>query len=101
MRCEQRGRKTPVEAQFGTASIWVADLTDIIRSKRAVGGKRTLPYSTSSKRRKMKKKKTKSRKSVLLALKKESERAVLEQIRLLLSLPMNRRTHFLRVRLPN
>lgn len=36
----------------------------------------------------------------LRALEKESERAVREQIRLLLSLPMNKRTHFLRVRLP-
>ncbi len=42
-----------------------------------------------------------SRKEALEALKKESDRAEREQIRLLLSLPMNRRTHFLRVRLPN
>ena len=49
----------------------------------------------------MKKENPKSRKAALEALKKESDRAEIEQIRRLLSLPMNRRTHFLRVRLPN
>ena len=34
------------------------------------------------------------------ALKKESERALVEQIRRLLALPMNKRTHFLRERHP-
>lgn len=42
-----------------------------------------------------------SRKAVLAALKKETDRAEVEQIRRLLALPMNKRTHFLRVRLPN
>jgi hypothetical protein len=49
-----------------------------------------------------KKKKTKKlRAKSLEALKKESERAVIQQIRGLLALPMNKRTHFLRVRLPS
>lgn len=47
----------------------------------------------------MKKKSTRNKR--LDALKKETERALLEQIRHLLSLPMHRRTHFLRVRLPH
>ncbi len=34
------------------------------------------------------------------ALKKESERALVDQIRRLLALPMNKRTNFLRVRHP-
>jgi hypothetical protein len=36
----------------------------------------------------------------LKALKKESERNLIEQIRRQLALPMNRRTNFLRKRLP-
>ncbi len=36
-----------------------------------------------------------------IALKRESERALTEQIRRPLALPMNKRTHFLRVRHPS
>jgi hypothetical protein len=35
------------------------------------------------------------------ALRKESDRALIDQIRRLQALPMNKRTHFLRVRHPN
>ena len=48
----------------------------------------------------MKKKKKPSRRAQLAVLKKESELALLDQIRRLQTLPMNKRTHFLRVRHP-
>ncbi len=41
-----------------------------------------------------------TRKKLLRLLKKETERALIEQIRAQLALPMNKRTHFLRRRLP-
>jgi hypothetical protein len=46
----------------------------------------------------MKKESRKNRR--LRALQKENERAIREQIRRLLAHPMNKRTNFLRVRLP-
>jgi hypothetical protein len=48
----------------------------------------------------MNKKKRTSNKAQLAALQRESERALIEQIRRLQALPMNKRTHFLRVRHP-
>ncbi len=45
-------------------------------------------------------KRKRNRDRALKALRKESERALRAQIRRLLALPMNKRTHFLRVRLP-
>jgi len=49
----------------------------------------------------MRKKKKKLRAKSLQALKKESEQEAMQQIRRLLALPMNKRTHFLRIRLPS
>jgi hypothetical protein len=46
------------------------------------------------------KKRRKDRSKKLKDLKKESERNLIEQIRRQLALPMNRRTNFLRKRLP-
>jgi hypothetical protein len=49
----------------------------------------------------MSKKTKKAKLTPETALKRESERALVEHIRRLLTLPMNKRTHFLRVRHPN
>jgi hypothetical protein len=48
----------------------------------------------------MNKKGTKAKQKQEDALKRESERALIELIRRLQALPMNKRTHFLRVRHP-
>ena len=92
-----RARATAV--LFGTHTLLVASLTDIIKSKESAGREQdlaVLPFSGAPSVKK-KKRKVKPRD----ALKKESERALVEQIRRQLALPPEKRTHFLRVRFPN
>jgi hypothetical protein len=49
----------------------------------------------------MNKQRPSKKKAQHVALKRQSERALVDQIRRLLALPMNKRTHFLRVRHPS
>ena len=59
-----------------------------------------MEYLILTKTAKLWMKKRKDKDKQLKALKKESERNLIEQIRRQLALPMNRRTNFLRKRLP-
>jgi hypothetical protein len=95
-----RARATSV--RFGDWELLVASLSDIITSKRATARSRDLAVLPFWRRRSMSRPKAKTkRRAQEIALKKESERALVEQIRRLLALPMNKRTHFLRVRHPS
>ena len=74
-------------------------LEKIIRSKKTLGRPRDLAVIEILERT-LDEKKRKDRSNQLKALKKESERNLIEQIRRQLALPMNRSTNFLRKRLP-
>jgi hypothetical protein len=93
--------------QIAGQSGLIACLQDIIRSKKAARARVTKPYCPSSTRRSMNKKETRkiqkpspTRRAQLAALKHESELEMLDLIRRRLSMPVEKRTHFLRVRLP-
>ena len=89
-------RKRARAVRFGASTLYIAALADIIKSKKAAGRPRDLA-APGTWRRRLRKQRT-TRKAVLEALKKESELALRDQIRRLLALPPEKRTHFLRKR---
>jgi len=97
-------RSRAVRLELAGASLLVADLEDIIRSKRAANRPRDRAMKSvkprSSSARVSGEGGGDHRGKRSNTLRRESERALREQIRRLLALPMAKRTHFLRVRVP-
>jgi hypothetical protein len=100
-------RSRAARLELDGATLLVAALEDIIRSKRAAGGASerpagpaTRPCCPSWRPPVPKRKPAGSRARRLAALKKESAAVLRARIRRLLERPMAERTHFLRVRLP-
>ncbi len=93
-------RLRATQVSFGKYALLVADLNDNIRSKKALGHPKTMRFWKSLRRFYVKKGNRTKRSKRLDAFRKESELALRDQIRHLLSMPMNKRTHFLRVCLP-
>jgi len=90
-------RKRAHHLSFGEAGLLVAALADIIKSKKAAGRPQEITMLPVQEMRLAKPRVT--RKARLAALKKETERAEIDQIRRLLALPPEKRTHFLRKRI--
>ncbi len=98
IRSYESMRSRALLVQFGEYEVRVADLRDIIRSKERAGREQDLAVLPICGGR-LKSKKTAEPPEQKSALRLESDRALVEQIRRLLALPPNERTHFLRVRL--
>jgi hypothetical protein len=84
-------------AHFGGNDLRVASLEGIIRSKKAANrpqGRAVLPVLRKHTVKRSRERRTGNRS----ALRRESDRALIEQIRRLLALPMEKRTGFLRTR---
>jgi hypothetical protein len=84
-------------AHFGGNDLRVASLEDIIRSKKAANrpqDRAVLPVLRKHTVKRSRERRTGNRS----ALRRESDRALIEQIRRLLALPMEKRTGFLRTR---
>jgi hypothetical protein len=83
------------EVGFDGAKLQVASLADLIKSKKAAGD-RVIEQSWKFSKDPCMKTKRITRKQKLAALKKESELALVDQIRRWQALPPDRRTNFLR-----
>ncbi|MGQ0764648.1 MAG: hypothetical protein ACT4OZ_03175 [Gemmatimonadota bacterium] len=94
-------RSRAIPTTFGNHTMLVASLPDIIRSKVAAGRPQDRAVIPRLKKLSVKQAPGKRpRQRTKSALRRESDRALVEQIRRLLRLPMAKRTHFLRKRRP-
>jgi hypothetical protein len=99
IRSFERLRSRALMVRFGRHALLVAHLEDVIRSKRAADGPRIARSSPCCRGHSMPKPRSKKSR-VRSALRRESDRALGEQIRRLLALPPEKRTNFLRKRVP-